>query len=82
MPIYPNDYVQPPLQLRRSGIAKVSDYVAAEGELVYSTNTNQLFIGDGVTVGGILVTNAGQVGSLDFGTFSSPAGFSLDMGSF
>jgi hypothetical protein len=60
MPITPNDYTQPPLQIRRGHISSVTDYQAAAGELVYSTNTNQLFIGDGTTVGGILIAELNQ----------------------
>jgi len=82
MPIYPSDYVTPPLQLRRGPTAKVSDYVAAQGELVFNTSTNQVYVGDGVTVGGILVTGGGGGGNLDFGTFAAPAGFTLDLGIF
>ena len=49
MPVYPNDLTIPPFQIRRGTAVAVSDYVAAEGELIYATNTNQVFIGDGVT---------------------------------
>ena len=50
MPIFPSDYEIPPFQIRRGTNDKVNDYVAAEGELVYSTNTNQIFIGNGDSV--------------------------------
>ena len=53
MPTYPSDYVQPPLQLRRGTLAKVLDYYSAEGELTYSTDTRQVFVGDGITLGGL-----------------------------
>jgi hypothetical protein len=81
MPTYPSDYTIPPFQIRRGELNKVADYVAAEGEMVYSTTTNKVYVGDGVTVGGILVSG-GAGGDLDFGTFSTPAGFSLDLGAF
>ena len=83
MPIYPDDPAFNgilPLQLRRGSLDKVENYVPAQGELVFSTSTNQVFVGDGTTVGGHLVTG-GAVQSLDFGTFSSPASFTLDLGS-
>jgi hypothetical protein len=54
--------------------------VPAEGEPVYATDINQLFVGDGVTPGGIVVSGY-TGGNLDFGTFVEPAGFTLDLGS-
>lgn len=84
MPIYPNDPAFNgilPTQLRRGSLAKVENYVPAQGELVFSTTTNQVFVGDGVTVGGHLVTG-GAVVDFDFGTFSNPQVFSLDLGTF
>lgn len=83
MPIYPNDPAFGgflPLQLRRGSYAKTQNYVPAEGELVYSTTTYQVFVGDGTTVGGWLVSGGGG-GNLDFGYITAPAGFSLDLGS-
>lgn len=84
MPIYPNDpYFGgiAPKQLRRGTAAEVANYVPALAELVYSTTTNQLFVGTGNTVGGLLISgNTG--GNLDFGYFLQPAGFTLDLGSF
>lgn len=81
MPTYPSDYITPPLQLRRGSEDKVVDYVAAEGELVYSTSTKQVYVGDGVTPGGTLIAGGGG-GNLDFGTFTVPAGFTLDLGTY
>jgi hypothetical protein len=82
MPIYPNDPafggIQP-TQLRRGTFAKVQNYVPASGELVFSTSTYQVFVGDGSTIGGHLVTGGGG-GNLDFGTITVPAGFTLDLG--
>jgi len=70
---------QSPFQLKRGTIDRVLLYVPAEGEPVYATDTNQLFVGDGTTPGGIPVVM--NIGTLDFGTFVEPAGFTLDMGS-
>lgn len=84
MPIYPNDPAFggiAPRQLRRGDLAQVQNYVPADGELVFSTSTRQLYVGDGNTVGGHLITG-GTSQNFDFGTFSNPAGFTLDMGSF
>lgn len=58
MPTNPNDYPTPPLQLRRGTLAKVLDYYSAEGELTYSTDTRQLFVGDGISLGGLEVLTA------------------------
>ena len=83
MPIYPNDPAFNgflPLQLRRGSLAKTQNYVPAEGELVYSTTTYQVYVGDGTTVGGWLVSGGGTGGNLDFGSILVPAGFSLDLG--
>ncbi len=88
MPIFPNDPFfggNAPKQLRRGSLAEVQNYVPALAELVYSTTTNQLYIGDGDTVGGLLVSGGGGGGAgggLDFGFILAPAGFSLDLGSF
>ena len=84
MPIYPNDpYFGgiAPKQLRRGSLAEVQNYVPALAELVYSTTTNQLYVGTGNAVGGLLLSGGGA-GSLDFGYILAPAGFSLDLGSF
>ena len=84
MPIYPNDpYFGgiSPKQLRRGTIAEVQNYVPAVAELVYSTSTNELFVGDGSTVGGLLLSSGGGAGGLDFGYILAPSGFSLDLGS-
>jgi hypothetical protein len=83
MPIYPNDPVFggiAPKQLRRGSLAEVQNYVPALAELVYSTTTNQLYVGNGTTAGGLLL-NGGD-GGLDFGYILAPAGFSLDLGTF
>jgi len=59
MPINPNDLDIPPLQLRRALASTVSNYVAAEGEPVWATDTKKLYVGDGSTVGGIEVGGTG-----------------------
>jgi hypothetical protein len=59
MPIYPSDLDIPPLQLRRSSASTVSNYVPAEGEPVWITDTKQLVVGDGTTAGGIAVSGGG-----------------------
>jgi len=50
------------LQIRRGTDTERSSVVFAEGELVYITDTDALFIGDGSTAGGIKLTdNAGAI---------------------
>lgn len=77
----PADFSIPPLQIRRGPYENTSIYIAAEGELIYSTSTRKVYVGDGVTSGGILVTGGGGGGNLDFGSIIEPAGFTLDLGS-
>ena len=38
--------------------------------------------GTTITISGGIISSSGGGGSLDFGTFASPAGFTLDLGSF
>lgn len=68
MPVYPNDPFFggiAPKQMRRGSAAEVANYVPAMGELVMSTNTNQVFVGNGQIVGGIAITGAAN--NFDFG---------------
>ena len=84
MPIYPDNPFfagNEPKQLRRGSAAEVANYVPALAELVYSTSDNQLYIGNGSTVGGLLLSSGGGAGGLDFGYILAPSGFSLDLGS-
>ena len=84
MPIYPDNPFfagNAPKQLRRGSLPEVQNYVPALAELVYSTSTNELFVGDGSTVGGLLLSSGGGAGGLDFGYILAPSGFSLDLGS-
>ena len=62
MPIYPNDLDIPPLQFRRAISSTVTNYVAAEGEPVWATDTKKLYIGDGSTTGGIEISGGGGGG--------------------
>lgn len=83
MPVYPDNPAFEgflPLQLRRGSLDRTQNYVPAEGELIYSTTTYQVFVGDGSTVGGWPVSGQGG-GDLDFGSIIAPSGFSLDLGS-
>jgi hypothetical protein len=66
MPIYPSDLDIPPLQLRRSSASTVSNYVPAEGEPVWITDTKQLVVGDGTTAGGIAISGGGGGGTSTF----------------
>ena len=44
------------LLLRRGTQAECDAITPAEGELIYTTDTNQLYAGDGATLGGVLVS--------------------------
>jgi hypothetical protein len=46
------------LRLRRGTNAERTGEVFAVGELVYTTDTKQLYVGDGVTTGGLLVSSS------------------------
>lgn len=48
-----------PLQLRRGLDAARTSTVFDEGEPIWTTDTTQLFVGDGVTPGGVLVAGGG-----------------------
>ena len=48
-----------PLQLRRGLDTARTSTVFADGEPVWTTDTTQLFVGDGVTPGGVLVAGGG-----------------------
>jgi len=70
-------------RLRRGTAAELNNITPAEGELIYTTDTKKLFVGDGVTRGGI-TTAAGYTGSAGVGYTGSAAGdgSSLFNGSF
>lgn len=46
-----------PLQIKRGPTADRSTYTPVEGELVFDTDENKLYVGDGATVGGIASTS-------------------------
>ena len=50
------------LKIRRGTNAERLTVTPAEGELIYTTDTKELYIGDGTTVGGKLVTSSGGGG--------------------
>jgi len=50
------------LRLRRGTAAELNTITPEEGELIYTTDTKNLYVGDGITIGGIN-TNAGYTGS-------------------
>lgn len=50
------------LKLRRGTNAERLAFTPALGELIYTTDSKQLYAGDGTTVGGTLVSYAGSVG--------------------
>lgn len=54
-----------PLRLRRGTDAERLTITPAEGEPIYVTDTKSLYVGDGSTQGGTLITSAGGAVSLD-----------------
>jgi len=58
-----------PLQIRRGALSAVNTYTPYIGEFIYSTSTRQVFIGDGVTAGGIPVASA-TYNNFDFGSIA------------
>jgi hypothetical protein len=57
------------LQLRRGTNTERQTITPAEGELVYTTDTKALYVGDGTTVGGNVITSSGGGGG---GTSTAP----------
>lgn len=51
------------LRLRRGTDSERQLITPVDGELIYTTDTKLLYVGDGTTVGGTLVTGAGGAGS-------------------
>lgn len=43
------------IQLKRGVLANRTSITPAEGEPIYTTDSNQLYIGDGTTAGGVLI---------------------------
>jgi len=57
-----------PLQLRRGTDAQRTGVTFASGEPVWTTDTNKLYVGDGVTPGGVLVSETNQAATATFTT--------------
>ena len=68
-------------QIRRGTNTQRLTIIPLQGELIYTTDTKSLYVGDGTTVGGTAVSSGGG-GELDFGTFDSPAPGDEDFGTF
>jgi hypothetical protein len=55
-------------------------FIPAEGELIYTTDANEVWVGDGVTVGGVTVTGAVEPGLLSVSEDTEPTlGGDLDI---
>jgi len=64
------------LKIRRGTDAERLTITPAEGELIYTTDTKELYIGDGSTVGGNLVTSEGGGGGNGYtGSASTVVGY-------
>lgn len=66
------------LKLRRGTNAQRIVITPAEGELIYTTDTKKLYVGDGLTAGGVAVDTSGGGGillsDLSIGPENSPSG--------
>ena len=52
-----------PLQIRRGTDAeRLGSFTPAEGELIYTTDTKKLYVGDGITPGGVAIDTVGSGG--------------------
>jgi len=52
-----------PLQIRRGTDAeRLGSFTPVEGELIYTTDTKKLYVGDGATVGGVAIDTVGSGG--------------------
>lgn len=52
------------LKLRRGTDAQRQSITPEEGELIYTTDNKEVFVGDGITTGGVLVTGGGGGGGI------------------
>jgi hypothetical protein len=53
------------LQIRRGTEAERQLIIPLQGELIYTTDTKKVYIGDGVTLGGVLIAGGGSGGAVD-----------------
>jgi hypothetical protein len=49
------------LRIRRGTAAELTTIAPEEGELIYTTDTKKLYVGDGATFGGIITSGSGSV---------------------
>jgi hypothetical protein len=68
------------LQIRRGPLADIESITPLSGEPVYSTDTDELFIGDGSTPGGIPVNGAGPSGPQGPAGPQGPSGSQANLG--
>jgi hypothetical protein len=68
------------LRIRRGTDAERQEVIFAEGELIYTTDTRLLYVGDGTTIGGIPVSNSESGGLFQLLDDTSPQlGGDLDL---
>lgn len=56
------------LQIRRGTDAERQLFIPLQGEIIFTTDTKKLYVGDGTTVGGIAVDTVGEGGEPDSNT--------------
>lgn len=57
------------LQIRRGTAAELANITPVVGELIYTTDTQEVFVGDGSTAGGIAVTDGSSYGNANVATY-------------
>lgn len=63
------------IQLKRGLLANRTTITPAEGELIYTTDSKQLFVGDGSTAGGVLIA---PINYSEYDNGNSGASFSVN----
>jgi hypothetical protein len=71
-----------PLQLRRGSNTARETTVFAAGEPVWTTDTTQLYVGDGVTPGGVLVAGGGSASTNTFVNATIDTELSIGTGTY
>lgn len=65
-----------PFRVKRGTSIKRLDYIPLAGELVYDVETKKLYVGDGLTLGGLLIGGGGTTDTTDTTAPSIPTGLS------
>ncbi len=66
------------VRLRRGTTAEIADFTGADGEMTYDTQTNEVQIHDGSTIGGLSFGGFGSTTSMLFYQTAAPTGWTKD----